>query len=225
MTARRATALLALAAALAAPVAAHADGDPASDVLLLEDLYTPYFPAPKKELVAKLQDRLREARRAGYPMKVAMIQTPGDLGAYPDLFEKPAPYAKLLASEIVFKIKDPHLVVVMPNGLSGRNLGHGGDEAIAGIEIDKAKQSDGLVEAATEAVEKVAAANGHPLPEDDDGGDSNTLLYVMSGVIVLLGIALIVVSLRMRRGSEDVDGEGDDDGDGSGAEQDRDESG
>jgi hypothetical protein len=225
VTARRATALLALAAALATPAAAHADGDPASDVLLTADVYAPYFPAPKKEAVATLKEKLAEARAAGFPMKVAMIQTQGDLGAYPELFEKPAPYAKLLASEIVFKVAKPHLVVVMPNGLAGRNLGAEGDKALAGIEVDKAKQSDGLVAAATEAVEKVAAANGHPLESGKEEGDDHTLLYVMCGVIVLLGIALVVLSIRMRRPSEDVGGEGDGDGDGAGPEQDRDERG
>ena len=231
MTARRATALLALAGALWAPALAHADGDPASDVLLQRDVYVPYFPAPKKPLVAELQRKLAEARRAGYPIKVAMIQTQGDLGAYPELFGQTDKYARLLEREIVFKVKRPHLVIVMPQGLAGRNLGPKGDAVLRAIKVDAAKKSDGLVAAATQAVDQLAAASGHPLKNTSTktssggGGSDHTLLYVLAGVIVLLGLALIAVSIRARRTSQDVAGEGGDDGDGAGPEQDRDERG
>ena len=226
MTARRATALLALTGALLAPAVAHADGDPASDVLLLRDVYVPYFPAPNKPLVADLQRKLRELRQAGFPIKVAMIQTQGDLGAYPELFGKTDKYAKLLEREIVFKVKHPHLVIVMPQGLAGRNLGPKGDAILKSIKVDAAKKSDGLVEAATEAVDQLAAANGHPLKGASKSSSSDhTLLYVLAGVIVLLGLALIVVSLRARRLADDVGGQADDDGDGGAAEGDREDRG
>jgi hypothetical protein len=224
--ARRATALLSIAAALAAPAIARADGDPASDVLLLQDAYFPYFPKPDKAATQTLTRLLAEVKKAGYPMKVAMIQTQGDLGAYPELFGKPAPYAKLLESEIVFRVKQPHLLVVMPSGLAGRNLGAHGDAALGGITVDKAAQSDGLVRAAIEGVAKVATANGHetqvPEVKGDEkpsaaGGSDNTPLYVIAGVIVLLGIALIAVSLRTRRSAEDVLGEDSDESDGAAA--------
>ena len=42
---RRALLTAVLIAALAIPAAARADGDPASDVLLLQDAYLPYSPA------------------------------------------------------------------------------------------------------------------------------------------------------------------------------------
>ena len=225
---RRATALLTIVAALLAPAAARADGDPASDVLLLQDAYLPYFPPPAKPLSQTLKQLLDEVRKAGYPMKVALIQSQGDLGAYPELFGKPAPYAKLLASEIVFKVKQPHLLVVMPAGLAGRNLGAQGDAAIAKVTVDKAAKSDGLVRAAISAVAQVATANGHRTAVPDvknaakpaakgSGGSSHTLLYVLAGVIVLLGIALIAVSVRTRRSAEDVLGQHGDDVDGAAA--------
>jgi LPXTG-motif cell wall-anchored protein len=227
MPARRATALLTIVAALLAPAAARADGDPASDVLLLQAAYLPYFPAPAKPLSQTLQRLLDRTGKAGYPMKVALIQSQGDLGAYPELFGKPAPYAKLLASEIAFKVKRPHLLVVMPVGLAGRNLGPQADALLAKVQVDKTAKSDGLVRAAIEAVARVATANGHPTQVPavksekavtaKTGGDSHTLLYVLAGVIVLLGIALIAVSVRTRRSAEDVLGERDDDGDGAAA--------
>lgn len=203
MTARRVTALLCAAAALTAPVAARADGDPASDVLLFQDAYLPYFPAPSQAEAETLERMLREVKAKGYPMKVALIQTRGDLGAYPDLFGRPADYAELLSGEIAFRVRNPHLLIVMAEGgLAGRNLGAEAEALLADIEIDTEEQSDGLVRAALEAVAAVAGANGHPTEvpeiEADAGpaaeGQSHTALYVISGVIVLLGIALIAVS-------------------------------
>jgi hypothetical protein len=203
-------------AVLLAPVAAHADGDPASDVLLVQDAYFPYFPRPSKPLSQTLERLLRELRREGYPMKVAMIETRGDLGAYPELFGKPAAYAKLLESEIVFRVKRPHLLVVMPAGLAGRHLGPEADAILAKVPIDAKAQSDGLVRAGLEAVARIATANGHPtqvpvVAASDrraDGGSGNTALYVVAAVIVALGIALIAVSVRTRRSAEDVLGQG-----------------
>lgn len=206
-------------AVLLAPAAARADGDPASDVLLIQDAYLPYFPAPAKPLAQTLTRLLAQVRKAGYPMKLALIQSAGDLGAYPEMLGKPAPYAKLLASEIVFKVKRPHLLVVMPDGSAGRNLGPGAEGLLAKIAIDKSAQSDGLVRAALEAVARIATANGHPTqtPEvkttekrSGGGSSSNIALYIVAGIIVLLGIALVAVSVRSRK---DVPGEQGDDGD------------
>lgn len=218
MTPRRATALLTAIAVLLAPAAARADGDPASDVLLIQDAYLPYFPAPVKPLAQTLTRLLAQVRKAGYPMKVALIQSAGDLGAYPQMLGKPAPYANLLASEIVFKVKQPHLLVVMPDGFAGRNLGPEAAGLLAKITIDQSAKSDGLVRAALEAVARLATANGRPtqVPEvkttakQSGGGSSHTALYVVAGIIVLLGIALVAISVRSRK---DVLGEQRDDGD------------
>lgn len=199
--------LLCLLAALAVPAGALADGDPASDVLLLQDAYLPYIPAPTKASSSTLTSLLREVKAKGYPMKVALIQSRGDLGAYPDRFGRPQPYAKLLASEIRFKVRRPHLLVVMPSGFGSLNLGPQANRVLGGIRIDQGAKSDGLVAAALEAVAGIATANGHPtkVPEvkapasASSGGSSHTLLYVLAGVIVALGIALIAVSVRARR--------------------------
>jgi hypothetical protein len=211
VTARRATALVSLLAVLIVPVGARADGDPASDVLLFQDAYLPYFPAPDKPEAQTLTRLLAQVRRDGYPMKVALIQSAGDLGAYPDLLGKPADYAKLLQREIAFRVKRPHLLVVMADGgLAGRNLGPAADTLLAKIQIDTAAKSDGLVRAAIAAVAQTATANGHktatpeikatPKPATSGGGASHTLLYVVAGVIAALGLALVAVSLVIRRG-------------------------
>ncbi|MFL5845470.1 MAG: hypothetical protein ACJ762_12305 [Solirubrobacteraceae bacterium] len=210
MTRRRATALISVLVALTAPAAARADGDPASDVLLFQDAYLPYFPQPTKAVAQTLTRLLAQVRADGYGMKVALIGSAGDLGAYPEMLGRPENYAKLLTGEIAFRVKNPHLLIVMADGgLAGRNLGPGQD-VLDDIEIDPAAQTDGLIRAAIEAVAKIATANGHQtaVPEikentkpaaTDDGGKSHALLYVLAGAIVALGLGLIAVSEVIRR--------------------------
>src|SRR3954447_12186353 len=84
---------------LAAP-AAWADGDPASDVLLSQDSFLPYAPPVTPRLATALKAVLKQAREAGFPMKVAVILTANDLGAYPQMFNTPQPYADLLTREL-----------------------------------------------------------------------------------------------------------------------------
>ena len=159
----RRLALLACVFAVLAPAAARADGDPASDVLLAQDVYYPYAPKVSKPLTLALDGLLKRVRADGYPMKVALIQAPADLGAYPSLFGDTQSYANLLAKEIAFNAK-PHLLVVMPTGFGGDNLGDKVDSALAAIKVDQAAKSDGLAQAALVAVARLATANGHPTP-------------------------------------------------------------
>ena len=113
---KRAGALAAIVLLTVVPLA-RADGDPASDVLLAQDVYYTYAPPVSSTLTRELNGLLVRARAAGYPIKVALIESAGDLGAYPRLFGQPRRYAELLASEIAFN-SSPHLLVVMPSGLA-----------------------------------------------------------------------------------------------------------
>ncbi len=200
--ARRATALLTIVAAMIAPAAARADGDPASDVLLLQDAYLPYFPAPAKPLGQTLQRLLDQVRKGGYPIKVALIQSQGDLGAYPELFDKPGPYAKLLASEIAFKVKRPPPArrdAVRRRGAQPRPAGRRGARQARdrqGRQVRRARprragggRADRHRQRSSTQVPDVKAAARPATGNDSGGGDSHTLLYVLAGVIVVLGIA------------------------------------
>ena len=208
MRPRQATALLAVAAALLTPSAARADGDPASDVLLFQDAYLPNFPPPSEAETDTLTRLLAELRGDDFAMKVAVISSTGDLGANPELFGNPADYVNLLAHEIAFRVRNPHLLVVMPTGMAGRNLGPDAESILASIEIDTEAETDGLVRAAIEAVAKIASANGHatevPDIEEDpefgagDGGRSYLALYFVAGLLVTLGLSLVAVSRRIR---------------------------
>jgi hypothetical protein len=181
MTARLLIVLL--VAGLAWPSAARADGDPASDVLLQQDAYYPYAPPTSPRLRKALDGLLARARAAGYPMKVALIQTVADLGAYssrpagagsppqsPDLmFSHPQRYADQLSYELLTirhgnaRNESLHLLVVFPSGFSGKGLGDHVDEALAPLSVDAAAQADGLAQAAMRAVARIATAEGHRL--------------------------------------------------------------
>jgi hypothetical protein len=205
----RRAALLALAVLAALPAAAPADGDPASDVLLAQDAYYPYAPKVARPLATALDALLKRVRTAGYPMKVALIQTPADLGAYPNLFGDTQGYANLLAKEISFNSR-PHLLVVMPTGFGGDNLGPKVDEALSGLDVDEAAKSDGLVIAGLAAVAKVASANGHPTPvpavaatriaaSNASSERSTPSLLVYGGPVLLVAIAVGALLYTSRR--------------------------
>ena len=210
----RTLALAAVALTLAAAPAARADGDPASDVLPSQDAFYPYSPPASKPLVTALDDLLARVRKGGFPMKVALIASAADLGSYPTMFNRPQEYTNLLGSELPSNphgsVKDElHLLVIMPGGFGGKNLGDRVDEALAPVEIDAEAQTDGLVRAALEAVARLASVNGVPTPVpevaegDHGGGGSRTLaLIVVGAVIVALLAALLVLRRRSRPSDE-----------------------
>ena len=209
-------ALLLGAAVLAAGApAALADADPPSDVLLLQSVYYPYQPPVSDKLRRTLDSVVAASQKAGYPVKVALVESAVDLGAIPQLFGKPAQYAPFLGREIAFKSKDP-LLVVMPAGIATNNVSARAQQAIQGIKIDASKQSDGLVAAAIEAVPKMATASGHPVASvpvpssgsGKNGGGSTSPLIVFGAPVLLVALAALVAAFR-RRGDDEEDDDGD----------------
>ena len=213
-------AALAIASVAAAPATSWANGDPASDVLLAQDVYYPYAP-PASARMRKALDRLLVATRdAGYPVKVALIQTPADLGDLGRLFGNPGLYARELTDELTrLRHGTPqtgplHLLVVFPSGLSGTGLGAHAGEALDAVAVDAAAQSDGLVQAALQAVPRLAAANGTRVatpPEariklaarrasTERSGPSPLVFFLP--VAVVLGGALLAGRLAARRREE-----------------------
>jgi hypothetical protein len=208
--------LLAAAALGTAAPAALADADPPSDVLLLQSVYYPYQPPVSDKLRRTLDKVVLDAKTAGYPVKVAMVESTVDLGAIPQLFGRPAEYAPFLGREIAFKSKDPLLVVMSP-AIATYNVTAKAQQAIHGIKIDASKQSDGLVAAAIEAVPKMATASGHPVaavpvPSTGGGGKKSgggtSPLIVFGAPVLLVALAALVAALR-RRGEDEDDGDED----------------
>ena len=165
---------------LVLPAAAYADGDPASDVLLYQQTYLPYSP-PSTAAKNELNAVVAAANKAGYPIRVAVIQSPTDLGSVPQLFGKPQTYVSFLSQELAFGYRK-RVLIVMPAGfgLSPGLEKATGAQAQSGtgyVPIPDNKElklvaklpkpgssSDQLTLAAAQAVRKLAAASGHTLP-------------------------------------------------------------
>jgi hypothetical protein len=188
-----------LATALAAPGAARADADPASDVLLIQRVFYPYQPAVPQSLQRTLNAETAAAARAHFPIKVALLASRSDLGAIPELFARPQRYAAFLDQEISFGSAQP-LLVVMPNGYGVRGLARSAVAVVPGM----AKPADGahLAQAAIVAVRRLASASGHPLPQISGvtagGGSGNRTLIIVVLVLAAVGISSGVVAFRNR---------------------------
>ena len=194
--------LLTLIATLAVlPAGARADGDPASDVLLGENVFYPYTPPVSAALQRTLDAQTAAAARARFPIKVALIASPVDLGVVPDLFGQPQKYAEFLDQEISYPTKQP-LLVVMPNGYGVQGLSAAATATAAALPKPSGKSTDDLAAAAAKAVPKLADASGHPLaagPSAAGGSGSTTLVIVVAlGLAAFLTAAALVVVRRRR---------------------------
>jgi hypothetical protein len=204
---RRALATAGLLAALVMPSAAHADGDPASDVLLLQDVYLPYQPVVPKPVSDALTRTVKQLHAKGYPLKVAIIASQTDLGAVPQFIGRPGPYAAFLESEIKFNKAKP-LLVVMQTGYGTAAIAPNVAAPVAGLPKPKSGNPDALGRAAIDGVLKIAAATGHPLPapklpaasSGGGGGGSGTSPAIIFGVpVVLLLIGGALAAMRARQ--------------------------
>jgi hypothetical protein len=197
--------VLAIAAALAlAPSTASADGDPASDYLLSTDVYLPLPPGIPPDLGRTITDLLKDTRKAGFPLKVAIIAAPKDLGAVPQYFGRPQSYAPFLESEIAFNTKKP-LLIVMPSGYGVAALPKGAESALQGLVPPKSAAGEDLGRAAVGAIVKLSKAAGHPVPAPKiptatggGGGDTSPLL-VFGVPVALLALGGLLAALRRRQ--------------------------
>jgi hypothetical protein len=144
------------------PQAARADGDPASDYFPTVDIFVPLDPPAAPNLQKDLDNLVFAAKRRGYVVKVAVIGSRTDLGAVPQLFGKPGTYAKFLGAEIR-TFYTGRLLIVMPQGIGGRNVPEGELRALGKVTISAAS-SDELVRTGMAAVRAGAAAAGVKLP-------------------------------------------------------------
>jgi hypothetical protein len=149
--------------AAAAPAPARADGDPASDELIGADVFYPFSPPVAAGLQKSLNAETAAASRLHFPIKVALIASPADLGAIPSLFAKPQQYADFLDQEISFADAKQPLLVVMPDGYGVEGFTRPATLAAAALAKPSGRQSDDLAQAAIVAVSKLAAAAGHPI--------------------------------------------------------------
>jgi hypothetical protein len=191
---------------LAAPAVARANGDPASDYLLLQNVFLPFNAKVDPNASKQLAETIRAANDSGYKVKVAVIGSRYDLGTAFSLYNKAQKYAEFLGLELSFQYRD-RLLVVMPNGY-GYSIN--GKPDPAGIKVVKrlpgpGKDATKQVQGATDAIRKLAASSGHSLPAGGDGGGSTTRdrITIAAGAVALAAVlAAIVFWRRERRASE-----------------------
>jgi hypothetical protein len=191
---------VALLLAAAAP-SARADGDPASDVLLGEAVFYPYSPAVSAPVIKALNAATAAAARAHFPLKVALIGSPVDLGVIPALFGHPQKYADFLDQEISFQTRQP-LLVVMSDGYGVQGVPPAAAAAAAALAKPASGRSDDLARAATVAVERLARAAGHPIGSGSGTGakGSSGRSAVLFGIVIAAAVlaAGTVITLRRR---------------------------
>jgi hypothetical protein len=176
-------------------------------VLATQALFLPQDAAATPAQRAQLTALLQTAAQRGYPIRVALIASPADLGSVTALWRQPETYARFLGQELAFVHKGP-LLVVMPNGFGLTQLGRAlpGQATLTGLGAPGA----GLVGAAITAVRRLAAAAGHPLPVSSvkapraaGSGDAIAWIVLAGGALAIAiawGLSLRARPLRTGRG-------------------------
>jgi hypothetical protein len=131
---------------------ARADGDPASDILFVQDVFVPY-PRPAADTVSALTKAVATANAGGLRLKVAVLAGPSDMGTARSLFGRPGEYAKFLGLELSYNY-DGLLLIVMPAGF-GVFKNHADatpfEHAVSFVNVD-GSTTDALMRTATSAV-------------------------------------------------------------------------
>jgi hypothetical protein len=200
MSLARRVALVATLLLLAAPAVARANGDPASDYLLVQNVFLPFNAKVDPSVSTRLAETIRAANQSNFKIKVAVIGSRYDLGTAFSLYNKAQRYAQFLGLELSFQFHG-RLLVVMPNGYGYTT---GGKTDAAGVRVvaklppagkDATKEAAG----ATEAIRKLAAASGIQLASSA-GSDSKTRdrITIGAGAVALAAVLAAIVFWRRR---------------------------
>jgi hypothetical protein len=194
---RRALVVALLVVACAVAGTARADGDPASDYLYGLKVFLPFDVKVPKERQREFVSFVETANRSGYAIRVAVIGSSYDLGSVTSLWRQPRTYARFLGTELEF-VYAKRLLIVMPDGFGIYWKGHAVDREYAVLsKVPIGKGASGLVDAAQEAVSRLAAASGvtvkrtAPATVPHGGGHSRA-------VIILAAAAALAVAVLAR---------------------------
>src|SRR6185312_385479 len=152
----RSSAVLAVAVALivVSGGVARADGDPASDYLVANQVFLSSHSTAMSPAQRRLVSAVAAANRVGFAIRVAVISNNYDLGSVTELWDKPRTYARFLGMELSLAYRPQRLLVVMPNGLGFNWPGHATAHTyrlLATVPLDS-RAGAGLVAAAEAAV-------------------------------------------------------------------------
>jgi hypothetical protein len=146
-----------------------------------------------------LNDLLAEAKAQRFPIRVALILSPSDLGTAYSLFGKPEKYAQFLGLELAFVYRD-RLLVVMPSGYGYAVKGDPDPKASAVLKKLPApgRSATKEADAAIVAVQRLAAREGHRLAAPKVGGSAARDRLTIAAAATA-GIALIAAIVLYRR--------------------------
>lgn len=173
-----------------------------------ESAFVPFDLHVSPALQTQLRAYVTQARQKHYPIKVALIGARYDLGAIPELFGKPQPYAKFLGIELSF-LYHRTLLVVMPQGFgiydNGRSVA-ARQRVLAKIAVGRGP--DGMARSAVVAVRALAAESGTQLTPvaltQPSGHSTTTRDRILLAVAALLGLLVLLLPRRLvgrRRGA------------------------
>jgi hypothetical protein len=193
--------LVAAAVALVAVPVARANGDPASDILITNQVYIgPEVPISNADRDA-LVKTVAAANERGYPIRVALIPFTSDLGTAVSLWGRPQDYAKFLGSELAFVYTKP-LLIAMPSGFGvyHRNKPVAEQQRVL-ARVPPGKTPAAVAQQTTKAVRALAAARGITLPAVSGGGHDwrDRAIIAAAGLLVVALVAVVVVR-RLGRG-------------------------
>jgi protein SCO1/2 len=207
--------VLLAAAVVAAPGSiARADGDPASDYLITNQVFLTSLPTQPSPSERQLLSLVRRANGAGFPIRVAVISNPYDLGSITPLWGKPQVYAQFLGVELSGVYKQ-RLLVVMPAGFGVNWPGH--SAASAYRVLAAVPRGGDLAGVAQAAVRRLAAASGVALAASSHAAlaarpRSSSVPAIAGGAAGLLVILVAFVlavprvrRIRRRRGRQRVE--------------------
>ena len=161
--------------------AARADGDPGSDVLVYQSLFVAADANISVPQQVQLGNLLSSADKSGFPIRVAIISQPNDLGAITALWQKPAAYASFLGTELSLSYAQ-RLLIIMPAGFGFNWEGHSAAAAyqvLDGVHIGPG--GSGLANAAVTAVRALAQASGVRLAAPSSNAASNPVGGIAGG--------------------------------------------
>ena len=197
---RRLVVISALAGALTllAPAAARANGDPASDVLLTDQVFLPFEAPISNSAQNDLRKTVAEANKKHFKIRVAVIAFTSDLGTAVSLWKHPQSYSEFLGKEIAFVYTGP-LLISMPSGFGFYDEGR----PVASEKQVLAKMKPGstptpLADSTTAAVRALAAAKGMTLPRPSSGSSATRDRLVL-GAAVLAFLLILVFPARLIR--------------------------
>jgi len=194
---------LVIATGVLCPSSARADGDPASDVLVTQNLFVPVDAGFSDAQRARLTGALSAAERDHFPIRVAIIPAAFDLGAVTEFWSKPASYAHFLGIELSLVYKGP-LLVVMPNGFGLSWPEHSTasvEHLLSKIRLEPT--GAGLLTAVQTAIRELAASaklsGKTTVAVETNGGSGGLTLLIAVAVAAIVALSAASFVLRQRR--------------------------